>query len=120
MAEGSRPYHTLQEQERLFQAQAIYYMITQQVLSQLTVQLLLIQMMYLKALTTCGTTARWDTKWRRLHLMTYQKVQQTYTTNARAISALSGTDTDATAEGSTNLYYTDARVGSYLTSNSRN
>ena len=33
-----------------------------------------------------------------------------YFTNARAVSALSGADTDDVGEGSTNLYYTDARV----------
>ena len=37
-----------------------------------------------------------------------------YFTNARAVAALSGADTDDVAEGSSNLYYTDARVRSAL------
>lgn len=41
-----------------------------------------------------------------------------YYTLARWASALAGTTTDALSEGSANRYYTDARVGSYITGSS--
>lgn len=41
-----------------------------------------------------------------------------YWTLDRFAAALAGTTTDAVAEGSTNRYYTDARVGSYITGSS--
>jgi hypothetical protein len=41
-----------------------------------------------------------------------------YYTTARFDTAFSGKDTDDLNEGTTNFYYTDARVGTYLTTNS--
>lgn len=41
-----------------------------------------------------------------------------YWTQDRFAGALAGTTTDALAEGSTNRYFTDARVGSYITGSS--
>ena len=41
-----------------------------------------------------------------------------YYTDARWDSRLSTKNTDSLSEGSSNLYYTDARVGTYLTTNS--
>jgi hypothetical protein len=41
-----------------------------------------------------------------------------YYTTARFDTAFSGKDTDDLTEGTTNFYYTDARVGTYLTTNS--
>jgi len=39
-----------------------------------------------------------------------------YYTDARADARITAADTDALSEGSTNLYYTDARVGAYISS----
>ena len=41
-----------------------------------------------------------------------------HTTFSVPAASLTGIDTDDVSEGATNLYYTDARVGSYLTANS--
>ena len=40
-----------------------------------------------------------------------------YFTNARADARIAAADTDDLSEGSTNLYYTDARVGTYISGN---
>ena len=55
-----------------------------------------------------------------LYFDTANEVMKLYTGSAWVIAYadFSNADTDDLAEGSTNLYYTDARVGSYLTTNS--
>jgi hypothetical protein len=55
-----------------------------------------------------------------LYFDTTNQVMKLYTGSAWAIAYadFSNADTDDLSEGSTNLYYTDARVGSYLTTNS--
>ena len=55
-----------------------------------------------------------------LYFDTTNEVMKLYTGSAWVIAYadFSNADTDDLAEGSTNLYYTDARVGSYLTTNS--
>jgi len=64
------------------------------------------------------TSTRFDTDFSGKTTTDLTEGTNLYYTTARFDTAFSGKDTDDLTEGATNLYYTDARVGSYLTTNS--
>jgi len=64
------------------------------------------------------TSTRFDTDFSGKTTTDLTEGTNLYYTTARFDTAFSGKDTDDLTEGLTNLYYTDARVGSYLTTNS--
>jgi hypothetical protein len=63
------------------------------------------------------TSTRFDTDFSGKTTTDLTEGTNLYYTTARFDTAFSGKDTDDLTEGLTNLYYTDARVGSYLTTN---